>query len=130
VINRPNWDTYYLGIATAVAARGDCVRAQHGCVIVNDHRIVATGYNGTPPGGRSCGATGECPRALDPNAKHSQGHYDLCWATHAEANAVLRASWSDLRGATAYITGTPCAGCTKLLSAAGVSRTHFPEVSK
>lgn len=120
-VRRPSWDEYYLSIARAVATRGDCIRRQHGAVIVKNNKIVATGYNGSPPGSnKSCGATGMCPRNLDPNAKHSQGEYDLCWATHAEANALLRASWEDMQGATIYITGTPCPGCSKLIASAGI----------
>ena len=123
VLERPSWDEYYLGIAKAVSARGDCVRAQHGAVVVKDHKIVSTGYNGTPPGDtRSCGSTGECPRALNPEARHGEGDYDLCWATHAESNALLRASWQDLIGATLYITGQPCSGCSKLIKSAGIAR--------
>ena len=123
-IHRPNWDEYYMGIAFAVSKRGDCARRQHGAVIVKDHSIVSTGYNGTPPGdSRSCGATGQCPRNLDATSKHNQGEYDLCWATHAEANALLRATWSDLAGATIYVTGeTPCAGCKKLIKSSGITR--------
>ena len=123
-IHRPSWDDYYLGIAQAVSLRGDCVRRQHGAVIVKDQKIVSTGYNGTPPGDdRSCGKTGQCPRNLDPNSKHGEGSYDLCWATHAEANALLRAQWSDLQGATIYITGEPCPGCAKLIRSSGIART-------
>lgn len=122
-IHRPSWDDYYLGIAFAVSKRGDCARRQHGAVIVKDHRIVSTGYNGTPPGdSRSCGKTGQCPRNLDPNSKHGEGSYDLCWATHAESNALLRANWSDLQDSTIYITGEPCPGCAKLIKSAGIAR--------
>lgn len=124
--SRPSWDEYYLNIAVAVSARGDCVRAKHGAVIVKDHKIVSTGYNGTPSGSEnSCGEAGGCPRALDPNAKHSEGNYDLCWATHAESNALLRASWSELQGATVYITGKPCPGCSKLIASAGIARVVY-----
>lgn len=120
---RPTWNNYYLNIADAVSLRGDCVRAQHGAVIVKDRKIVSTGYNGTPAGDdRSCGATGQCPRALDPTSEHSKGQYDLCWSTHAEANALLRASWSDLQGATIYITGQPCPGCAKLIASSGIEK--------
>lgn len=126
-INRPDWDTYYLGIAKAVSARGDCVRAQHGAVVVKNHKIVATGYNGAPPGSpNSCGATGACPRNHDPNAVHSEGQYDLCWATHAEANALMRASWEEMQEAAIYITGKPCPGCTKLINSAGIARIVTP----
>ena len=128
-IKRPSWDEYYLGIAKAVSARGDCIRRQHGAVVVKNHSIIATGYNGSPPGSdKSCGATGQCPRNLDPTSKHGEGSYDLCWATHAEANAIIRASWEDLQGSIIYITGSPCSGCSKLIASAGIDRVVFPDL--
>ena len=123
MIQRPDWDIYYMNIALAVSLRGDCVRAQHGTVIVKNHKIISTGYNGTPAGDeRSCGATGQCHRALDPDSEHSKGDYDLCWSTHSEANAIIRASWEELKGSTLYVTGTPCPGCSKLIASAGIER--------
>lgn len=117
-MNRLSWTDYYLGIAKAVAVRGDCRRAQHGAVIVKDDKIISTGYNGTAPGGMSCLETGLCPRNLDSTAQHSRGDYDLCWSTHAEANAIIRAAWNDMENATIYITGEPCPGCAKLIKSA------------
>lgn len=120
---RPSWDDYYLGIAKAVSARGDCARRIHGAVIVKNHKIVSTGYNGTPPGSdKSCRATGVCPRNLENGPDHSAGSYDLCWATHAEANAIIRASWEELQGSTIYVTGLPCPGCLKLIHSSGIVR--------
>lgn len=128
-IHRPSWDDYYLGIAKAVSTRGDCVRRQHGAVIVKNYSIIATGYNGSPPGSnKSCGATGQCPRNLDPNSKHGEGSYDLCWATHAEANAIIRASREDLQNSIIYITGSPCPGCSKLIASAGIDRVVFSDL--
>jgi dCMP deaminase len=122
-LNRPDWDDYYLIIAKAVSLRGDCARRQHGAIVVKNHKIVSTGYNGTPAGDdRSCGATGQCPRNLDSGAIHGKGDYDLCWATHAESNALLRADWEELQGATIYITGAACPGCSKLIASAGIQR--------
>lgn len=51
-----------MGIAEAVARRGDCTRRQVGAVLLDQgHRIIGAGYNGGPKGGASCLA-GECPR--------------------------------------------------------------------
>jgi dCMP deaminase len=62
VSERIGWGAYFLGIARSVSARADCTRRKVGAVIVDpDHRVISTGYNGTPPGGPSCLA-GECPR--------------------------------------------------------------------
>ncbi|HEX6989232.1 MAG TPA: dCMP deaminase, partial [Bacillota bacterium] len=47
---RPSWDEYFMGLAEAVAARSTCARRAVGAVIVRDRRILATGYNGSPPG--------------------------------------------------------------------------------
>ena len=126
-VARPGWDEYFLAVAKAVAARADCTRAQHGCVLVDaDHRIVSTGYNGTPPGDlRSCFA-GDCPRSSSDVAPGA-GDYAECIALHAEQNAVANAGRL-LRGCTAYITGAPCSMCAKLLAAAGVTRIVHPDL--
>lgn len=59
---RPDWDAWALGIAEAVARRGDCTRRRVGAVVLDvRHRIIGAGYNGTRPGGPSCLAGG-CPR--------------------------------------------------------------------
>ena len=80
--NRPDWDTYYLGIAAAVAKRGECSRRQVGAVIVKDHTIIATGYNGAPPGQPSC-LEGACPRARS-GAEPGKGYAESgCTAVHA-----------------------------------------------
>jgi dCMP deaminase len=116
---RPDWDTYFHTIAKVVAARADCRRAQHGAVIIDKHhRIISTGYNGTPPGDkRSCDA-GDCPRAFS-NVPHNSGGYEDCISLHAEQNAIANAT-RDMRGGTIYITGDPCPMCAKLCLAAGL----------
>lgn len=124
---RPDWDTYFLGICDAVAKRADCRRAQHGCVVVRDHRIVATGYNAAPSGGPSCLA-GECPRGLLSNAEcRSLSSYENCIAIHAEANAIAYANWRDTQGAVLYVTGPQCDMCRKLTRAAGIVRVVWPD---
>ncbi|WP_424214819.1 deoxycytidylate deaminase [Streptomyces sp. BI20] len=122
---RPSWDRYFTSIAVAVAGRGDCLRCRVGAVVVGtDRRIVSTGYNGSYPGGPSCGA-GECPRCLSDTPSGSS--YDDCVETHAEANSLLYADWSRCQGATIYITRAACKNCEKLIRSAGLARVVYLE---
>jgi dCMP deaminase len=128
-ISRPAWNDYFLGIAKAVSARGDCVRRQVGCVIVSaDKRVVSVGYNGVRPGLPGC-LDGACPRATsNVNAGVAyDGGPGYCISSHAEASALLYADYSRLAGGAAYITDEPCYGCRKLLSAVPIKRTIWPE---
>lgn len=127
---RPTWDEYYLVIANAVSSRADCSRRQHGAVIVGpDHRPVAFGYNGAPSGKPGC-LEGACPRGsmTYENLGSLAGGYDdplsngYCIAVHAEANAIVLAGRDRCAGATIYVTGPPCHGCTKLIAASGITR--------
>ena len=129
---RPDWDDYFLGIARAVAARGECSRSQVGAVLVKDKRIRSTGYNGAPSGAPSC-LDGACPRATS-NAIPGVSSYDApefrCIAIHAEANVLLFASKDDCDGATLYVTREPCYGCERLIAGAGVVRVVWPDASR
>ncbi|MFF3673583.1 deoxycytidylate deaminase [Streptomyces sp. NPDC002120] len=121
---RPGWDAYFIGIAEAVAVRGDCLRCRVGAVLVRpDKRIAATGYNGVASGVRGC-LEGGCKRCL--SDQPSGSGYEDCIETHAEANALLYADWQDCQEATLYITRAPCAHCRKLIRSAGVARVVYP----
>ena len=67
---RPAWDTYFMDITVLVAKRSTCTRRAVGAVVVNDKRILTTGYNGAPSGVRHCGEVG-CLR--DPPRRGAQG---------------------------------------------------------
>ncbi|WP_405977731.1 hypothetical protein [Streptomyces sp. NBC_00158] len=63
-IERHDWGTYFVGIAEAVAARGDCHRSQVGAVLVGpDRRIRSTGYNGVSAGMRPVPTQAARPQA-------------------------------------------------------------------
>jgi len=130
---RPDWDTYYLNIAAAVAWRADCTRRQVGALIVQGDRIVSTGYNGAPAGKPGCRSQGACPRGQLSSQEAAPGSsYDTgpgsCIAIHAEQNAILRAGL-ETRGSTLYITHEPCGGCARLIEGAGIARIVFPNVT-
>ena len=117
-VHRASWDEYFLDIARATATRATCSRRQHGAVIVQERRIVSTGYNGGPSGYGHC-TDGFCPRA---SSDAPQGHdYEHCIAIHAEANALLFASPEERQDAVLYCTGAPCFTCAKLISNSGVA---------
>jgi dCMP deaminase len=126
---RPTWDAWGLSLAAAVAIRADCSRRQVGAVLMTpDNTVVATGYNGAPPGAKGCLAGG-CPRAASDAAPGSS--YDTgpgtCIAIHAEINALLRASWAEQKWATLYITDAPCDGCWRIIKGSQVARVVWPE---
>jgi dCMP deaminase len=109
-------------IAQTVSSRSTCPRAAVGCVLVREHRILTTGYNGAPRGVAHCTEVG-CTMVND----HCQR------ATHAEANAVVQGALHgvSLQDATAYCTHQPCINCSKLLISAGIRkviyRGHYPD---
>lgn len=125
---RPTWNQYFLELARTVSLRADCTRSAVGAVLVNDrHRVISTGYNGSPPGAASCLA-GACPRGrLGYGELPPGGSYSNCIANHAEWNAIVFAP--DPKGAILYITRKPCDDCMTLIAESGVIRAVWPDGS-
>ena len=127
-MNRPGWDQYYMGIATAVAERSNCMRRSVGALVVVDKSIISTGYNGSPMGVTNC-SDGGCPRC---SSETPPGvGYDTCICVHAEQNAFLLAARNGncTDGGTLYTTLRPCFGCTKEAIQAGIREIVFAETS-
>jgi dCMP deaminase len=115
---RQSWDEYFLELARTASTRATCSRRKHGAVVVQERRIISTGYNGGPSGTTHC-VDGGCPRA---RSDAPQGHdYESCIAIHAEANALLFSGPDERAGATLYCTGAPCFGCAKLIANSGIA---------
>ncbi len=55
---RPNWDQYFMQLAGLAAQRSNCMKRRVGCVLVQERRVISTGYNGTPRGMRNCNEGG------------------------------------------------------------------------
>jgi dCMP deaminase len=51
--------------------------------------------------------------------------YDDCPSAHAEANAIARADYSRMQGATLYVSTSCCKGCAKLLANSGIVRVVY-----
>jgi dCMP deaminase len=110
---RPPWDVYFLKLAMLASERATCPRMHCGCVLVKDHHVLSTGYNGSLPGTPHCYTDG---------CLIVDGH---CVRTnHAELNAICQAARQGvpLCGATAYVTNLPCTNCAKALISVGVCR--------
>ena len=122
---------YYLDIAQTVGERSTCLRKRFGAIIVKNDVIVSTGYNGAPRGRTNCTDMGTCIR--DQLGIPRGERYELCRSVHAEANAIIAASFEQTQGATLYMTCTDpktgeivpnvcsCAMCKRLIINAGIS---------
>ncbi|PIF44111.1 dCMP deaminase [Chryseobacterium sp. 52] len=107
------FDKAYLKMAQEWAKLSYCKRKQVGALIVKDRMIISDGYNGTPSGFENCCEDGE-----------GKTHW---YVLHAEANAILKlaASTQSAKGATLYLTLSPCKECSKLILQAGITRLVY-----
>ena len=122
---------YYLDIAETVAERGTCLRRLFGAIIVKNDQIISTGYVGAPRGRQNCSDLGYCAREKL-NVPRGE-RYELCRSVHAEANAIIHASRSDMLDATLYLVGkeagtdkyvenaNSCAMCKRMIINAGIA---------
>ncbi|MFN3951331.1 MAG: deoxycytidylate deaminase [Thermaurantimonas sp.] len=110
---RERYDRAYLRMAQHWAQLSHCTRKKVGALIVKDRMIISDGYNGTPSGFEN-----ECE---DENGETKW------YVLHAEANAILKVAGStqSCRGATLYLTLSPCRDCAKLIHQAGIRRLVY-----
>jgi dCMP deaminase len=108
-------DIRYLRMAKIWAENSYCKRRQVGALIVKNQMIISDGYNGTPSGFE--------------NICEDENNMTKPYVLHAEANAITKvaASNNNSKGATIYITSSPCIECAKLIIQAGIKRVVFSE---
>ena len=122
---RPSWDEYFMLQAELAKLRSNCMTRKVGAVIVRDHRQIATGYNGTPPGIKNC-FEGGCKRCQDrKDGKIKSGaSLDRCLCNHAEANAIMHCAILGIeagsKNAILYSTFMPCLECSKMAITIGI----------
>ena len=121
------WDARFMEMAEVIASWASCYQQDRkiGAVIVKNKRIVTTGYNGAPAGIKTCVERGECLRkklGIASGTKH-----EICYAIHAEQNAIIQAAklGSSIEGATLYCTHQPCVICAKMIVNAGITRMVY-----
>jgi dCMP deaminase len=122
MIKKPSFDEIFMDLAQNLALRSHCTRAQVGCVLTKDTRIISIGYNGPPSGTHNCDEDfkdeGGCP-------KDSKGSCSL--ALHAEQNAILYASknGAGIEGSTIYVTLSPCISCARIIYSMKIKKVIF-----
>jgi dCMP deaminase len=106
------WDVHFLRLAREASLMSKDPSSQVGAVIVQNRRVISTGYNGFPS------------RIADDKRLHDRSA-KLGLIVHAEMNALLQAGPA-ARGGTLFIwgfMGAPClSNCTKHIIAADIDR--------
>jgi len=112
------YDQAYLQMAATWGQLSYCERKKVGALIVKDRMIISDGYNGTPSGFE--------------NVCEDEEHYTKWYVLHAEANAILKvaASTQSCKGATLYITLSPCKECSKLIHQSGITHVVYASAYK
>lgn len=107
------YDLAYLAMAKRWGELSHCTRKKVGALIVKDRMIISDGYNGTPTGFE--------------NPCEDEENYTKWYVLHAEANAILKvaSSTQSCKGATLYLTLSPCRECSKLIHQSGIKRVVY-----
>lgn len=119
-VPQPDVDRFYLSLAEETSKLATCDRKHVGAVVVQPKegfRHLGVGANGSPPGTPTCDEVGHLLKDV--------GGRPSCLRTlHAEQYALQQAlaSGTSVRGATIYVTVSPCYECCKQIIAAGISR--------
>lgn len=113
-MTRPSIDETLINIAILWSKRGTCSRLQVGSVIVQDTRVISSGYNGAPAGLDHCVHEDNLPCEV---------------AAHGEENAIVYAAKEGIptKGTTLYCTHLPCSRCARLIINAGIVEVVFDQ---
>lgn len=129
MIKWSKWDIRFMQMAYLVSGWTSCFMEGRaiGAIIVKDKRVMTTGYNGAPQGMKTCKERGECMRRKlsIPSGQRAE----LCYAIHAEQNAIVQAAklGISIEGATLYCTHQPCSICAKIIVNAGIKRVIYQQ---
>ena len=112
------YDGAYMRMAREWSQLSHCTRKKVGALIVKDGMIISDGYNGTPSG--------------FPNDCEDENGLTHWYVLHAEANAIMKVarSTNNAKGATLYLTHSPCKECSKLILQAGIRRLVYLDAYK
>jgi dCMP deaminase len=111
-------DAFYMDVAERTALMSHARRSKVGAVLTKDNNIISYGWNGTPAGDDN-----NCEDEIDDRTLKTKPE-----VLHAESNTLLKLTSSGntgAKGATLYVTLSPCFECSKLIKQAGITRVVF-----
>ena len=116
MIDRPDWDNYFLSLAFVISSRSRDQETKHGTIIVDrNNLILGTGYNSFIKGMND---------ASLPTMRPNKYPYMI----HSELNAVLNCKVLPREvngGGKAYVTGRCCNHCLQSLIQSGVNEINM-----
>ena len=147
-----NWDNYFHKICEAVSYKSPCKSRKIGAILVRDHSVISTGFNGPPRGIIHCGEDRflkddclakelskhewepceiltTCPRRLL-QLPSGEG-LEWCYAQHAEINCLTNAARLGVCviNSILYMNCViPCKSCFGALINAGVEEVVIDNV--
>ena len=115
--DRLNWKTYFISVALLISSRSPSSKLKVGSVIVNNNRIISSGYNGYPAG--------------TPHISIHRDNHEIN-TIHAEQNAVSDAAKRgvSIDNTTIYVTHFPCINCAKTIISSGIKTVKYKEEYK
>lgn len=126
------YDNCYMEMAFTCAKLSFAQRSKVGAVLVLNNNIISFGFNGMPVGMDNCCEYKDygCEHTDDSLVDDSGVFYSLKTrkeVLHAEENLLMKACKEgySTKGATVYITLSPCFQCSKLLYNAGIKRVVY-----
>ncbi len=99
-------------------------RAQVGCIIVKDNRIISIGYNGMPSGWDN-----NCEDVYIEPDGDSHSLRSKPEVLHAETNAIAKVAQSSESCLNAYLfcTHMPCLDCAKIIHQSGIQTVYYDQ---
>jgi dCMP deaminase len=113
-----SWDEYFMGVSILSGKRSKDPSTQVGaCIIDDEKKIIATGYNGAPRGIDD----EDFPWSREGDFLDTKYAY-VC---HAELNAILNATKESLKNCTIYVALFPCNECAKSIIQSGIKKVVY-----
>ena len=113
-------DRSNMQIALELSRRSKAIRAKVGCLLVTTDQIMIGAYNGTPSGWDNCCEDVHETELFEHLVTKSS-------VIHSELNAILHAARQgvSVKGATLYVTLSPCVSCSAMISQVGIKRVVY-----